>query len=59
MITKKYLPIGLLAVLMTTLSSCELAKGIFKTGVWTGIIIVVLVLALIIWLLSKVFGGKG
>jgi len=54
---KKYLPLGLVALIMTTLSSCQLVEGIFKAGVWSGIIVVVVVLALIIWVVSKIFGG--
>jgi len=56
---KRTFPLVLIAFLCTTLSSCELVEGIFKAGVWSGIIIVVIVVALIIWILSKVFGGKG
>ena len=56
---RKYIPLAFIALLSTTLSSCELVAGIFKAGVWSGVIIVVIVLALIIWLISKVFGGKG
>lgn len=56
---KKYIPLSLIALICTVLSSCELVEGIFKAGVWTGIIVVVLVIALVIWLISKVFGGKG
>lgn len=55
MTTKRYLPLALIALLSTTLASCDLIEGIFKAGVWTGIIVVVLVIALIIWLISKVF----
>jgi len=54
---KKYSPIALVALLMTTLSSCSMIEGIFKAGVWSGIIVVVVVLALIIWVISKIFGG--
>lgn len=36
-----------------SLSSCEVIGGIFKAGVWTGIIGIVLVVALIIFLISK------
>ncbi|WP_343701065.1 phosphatidate cytidylyltransferase [Chitinophaga sp.] len=43
----------LLLVLAVTLSSCDLVEGIFKAGVWTGLLIVALVLGLIIWLLSR------
>ncbi|MGY4383829.1 hypothetical protein ACXZ1K_00615 [Pedobacter sp. PWIIR3] len=53
--TKRYFPLALIALLTTTLSSCELVQGIFKAGVVTGVIVVVLVVALIIWLVSKVF----
>ncbi|WP_199136715.1 hypothetical protein [Pedobacter sp. ASV12] len=54
----KYIPLAFIALACTTLSSCELVEGIFKAGVWTGIIVVVVVLALIIWLISKIFGNK-
>ncbi|MBC9914780.1 phosphatidate cytidylyltransferase [Chitinophaga varians] len=40
----------MMAIMMT---SCEVVGGIFKAGVWTGIIIVALVIALIIWLISR------
>ncbi|MET3112323.1 cytosine/uracil/thiamine/allantoin permease [Pedobacter sp. CG_S7] len=56
---KKYFPLAMVAFLATTLTSCAAIEGIFKAGLWTGIILVVLVLALIIWVISKVFGGKG
>jgi cytosine/uracil/thiamine/allantoin permease len=58
MMIRKYYPLAILAFLSTTLMGCELVEGIFKAGVWTGVIVVVLVLALIIWLISKVFGGR-
>ncbi|MCX2576203.1 hypothetical protein [Pedobacter sandarakinus] len=54
---RKLFPIALIAFLCTTLSSCELVGGIFKAGVWSGIIIVVIVVALLIWILAKIFGG--
>ena len=53
--------IGLIAVMATVvslLSSCEVIEGIFKAGVWSGIIIVVVLVALIIWLISKFSGGN-
>jgi len=56
---KKYFPLTMVAFLATTLTSCAAIEGIFKAGLWTGIILVVLVLALIIWVISKIFGGKG
>ena len=39
--------------LLFTLSSCAAIGGIFKAGIWTGIIIVVLVVVLILWLVSR------
>ncbi|WP_165953070.1 hypothetical protein [Pedobacter changchengzhani] len=56
---KKIFPLAIIAFLCTTLSSCEVIGGIFKAGVWSGVIVVVIVLALIIWVLSKIFGGKS
>jgi len=55
---KRYMPLALVALLATTLSSCELVEGIFKAGIWTGVILVVVVVALIIWLAAKLFGGR-
>ncbi|MES2457499.1 MAG: hypothetical protein V4594_18225 [Bacteroidota bacterium] len=55
MLIRRYFPLAIIAFLCTTLASCELVEGIFKAGVWVGVIIVVFVLALIIWLVSKVF----
>jgi len=52
------MPPALVALLATTLSSCELVEGIFKAGMWTGIILVVIVVAIIIWIASKLFGGS-
>ncbi|MNK06366.1 hypothetical protein D3C87_242610 [compost metagenome] len=55
---KKLMPIALVALLVTTLSSCELVEGIFKAGMWTGVILVVVVIAIVIWLFAKLFGGR-
>ncbi|WP_423147352.1 phosphatidate cytidylyltransferase [Rubrolithibacter danxiaensis] len=40
--------------LIMLLSSCEVIGDIFKAGVWVGVIIVVVVIALIIWLIRKI-----
>jgi hypothetical protein len=40
--------------------SCEVVGGIFKAGVFGGILLVVVVVGLVIWLISKMRGGgKG
>jgi hypothetical protein len=40
------------------LSSCELVGDIFEAGAYTGIIIVVIIVALVVWIISK-FRGRG
>ncbi len=45
-----------LSGLVLFLSSCEVIGGIFKAGVWTGILAVAVVVGLIIFLISR--GGK-
>jgi heme/copper-type cytochrome/quinol oxidase subunit 4 len=46
-----------LMAILTTLSSCELVQGIFKAGVWAGVLMVVGVVALVFFLISRLFGG--
>jgi hypothetical protein len=43
--------------LLPLFSSCGLIEGIFKAGVWVGILFVVGIIALVIFLISKL-GGK-
>jgi len=53
---KKYFNLQLLTLcllLTFSLSSCEAIAGIFKAGVWTGIIVVVLIIALVVFLMSR------
>ncbi len=38
---------------LTMMSSCEAIGGIFKAGVWVGILVVVLVVGIIIWVIGK------
>jgi hypothetical protein len=54
----KKLSILYLFLLTTLLSSCELIGGIFKAGVWSGVIMVSLVIALVIFIISKLIGGR-
>lgn len=42
-----------LLLLSITLSSCQAIAGIFKAGVWFGVIGVVVIVAIIFWLVSK------
>ena len=50
---KKYSLLSALAIIAMAFSSCQVVGGIFKAGVWVGIIIVVLVILLIIWLVGR------
>lgn len=34
-------------------SSCAVVEGIFKAGVWVGVLVVVAIIGLIVWILSR------
>lgn len=55
---KRFNLLSLLVFMTMFMTSCEVIGGIFKAGVWSGIIMVVVVVALVIWLLAKIFGGR-
>jgi hypothetical protein len=38
-----------------TLTACDVIGGIFKAGVWTGVVVVVVVIAAIIFGISRLF----
>lgn len=46
----------LAAILSATmlLTGCEAIGDIFKAGMWVGVIVVVLIVALVLWLIGKV-----
>lgn len=48
--------IAMLLVLMVSLSGCQIIGDIFKAGVWVGILLVVVVVAVIVWMLRKIKG---
>jgi hypothetical protein len=43
----------LFLLISTLLSSCQAIGGVFKAGMWVGVIVVVLVIALVLWLIGK------
>ncbi len=43
----------LFVLLAVTLSSCELVGDIFEAGMWTAVIIIVLIVLLVGWLFRK------
>jgi cytosine/uracil/thiamine/allantoin permease len=55
---KKIIPFALMSSLLMLVSSCAAIEGIFKAGVWSGILLVVVVVAIVIWLISKLVGGS-
>ncbi|MFY0256057.1 phosphatidate cytidylyltransferase [Chitinophaga sp. 30R24] len=49
----KHLTYLMLVSIAMVLGSCALIGGIFKAGIWTGIILVAIVVGLIIFLISR------
>jgi hypothetical protein len=45
--------LALLVVLSVSSAGCEVVEGIFKAGLWVGIILVTLVVVAILWIVSK------
>lgn len=52
---KKLTLFSFVALMLFSLSSCELVGDIFKAGVWVGILVVVGIIALLIFLLRQIF----
>jgi hypothetical protein len=52
------LRLGVLLMILFTFSSCELIEGIFKAGVGVGIFIVIAIIAVIVFIISKIGGKK-
>ena len=49
---------SLLFIALLSFQSCAVVGGIFKAGVWVGVVAVVLVILLIIFLVSRGSGKK-
>ncbi|HEX5044902.1 MAG TPA: hypothetical protein VFV75_18550 [Candidatus Polarisedimenticolaceae bacterium] len=49
----RHTPSLLVVAALLSLSACEVIGGIFKAGVWVGIVLVVLVLAGLFWIVGK------
>lgn len=55
MISKKNLSLlTLLVILAVSSAGCEVVGGIFKAGMWVGVIMVALILIVIFWIMGKV-----
>ncbi|WP_185964852.1 hypothetical protein [Flavobacterium franklandianum] len=48
----------LLLIILISVTSCSIVKGIFEAGVGVGIFIIVLLLAIIAYVISKIMGNK-
>lgn len=56
---KNFIPLALLFVAASTLlTSCEVIQGIFEAGVWVGVLSVIVIVAVVIWFIAKLSGGK-
>ena len=55
---KKVLPLVSIILMMCLLDSCSVVGGIFKAGVWVGVIIVLVVIGFIIWLVTRKSGNS-
>jgi hypothetical protein len=52
---KSFLPL-LTIMMMFVLTGCAVIGGIFKAGVWVGVLIVLFILGIIIWLVTRSSG---
>ena len=50
--------IVMLLIILISITSCSIVKGIFEAGVGVGIFIVVIILAVIAFVISKIIGKK-
>ncbi len=50
---KTNITLALLLVVCISLTGCDAIAGIFKAGLWVGVIVVVAIIALVLWLLGK------
>ena len=57
MMSKKNLSLlTLLMLLAVSSAGCEVVGGIFKAGMWVGVIMVALILVVIFWIMGKMRG---
>lgn len=49
---------ALLFIILIALPGCEIIGDIFKAGVWTGILLIAVVVAVIIFIISKLGSKK-
>ncbi|MFV8334799.1 hypothetical protein [Flavobacterium sp. RSP29] len=55
---KKLTRLLMLLIVLLSFTSCSIIEGIFKAGVGVGVFIVIAVLAIIAFIISKIFKRK-
>jgi hypothetical protein len=50
---KNLLLTTMLVIGIMIFSSCSAIAGIFKAGMWVGVIVVIVIVALVLWLIGK------
>jgi hypothetical protein len=58
MSTRTKLINALLFIALLSFQACAVVGGIFKAGVWVGVVAVVLVVLIIVFIISKSSGNK-
>jgi hypothetical protein len=48
----------ILFIILLSFTSCSVVEGIFKAGMGVGIFIVIAVIAIVAFIISKIFGKK-
>jgi hypothetical protein len=43
----------ILIIFIVSLAGCELAADIFKAGVWVGVLLVIAIIGVIVWAISR------
>ena len=47
------LALALFIFMSVAFTSCEAIAGIFKAGVWVGVLLIVIIVAIILWIIGK------
>jgi hypothetical protein len=55
---KRTFKIALLVSVLTTFSSCQIVGTIFKTGMGVGVFLVILIIAIVIFLITRIGKNK-
>jgi TRAP-type C4-dicarboxylate transport system permease large subunit len=50
---RRFVRLLLLSAIVLALAACSAVAGIFKAGMWTGVLVIVVVIALIVWLFGR------